>query len=596
MKKRVFYTCITDGYDQLLKHQWVDSRWDYVCFTDNPKILESEYYNGWKIRPLFFDHLDPHYNSRWHKIFPHLLFPEYESSLWIDASVNVLSSNVFEIIDKTDKKMLLPVHPWRDCIYAELHEVVLQQKVRRELCDLQEALLRSEGFPEHYGLSENGLMFRQHNDETVSRMMEQWWLMLLRFSRRDQTSLSFVLWKNGFAPADFAMPSIRPSLNYECEKHKVKSIPYFGKMDSIRGHRRRIYLFGRRVLSYKYKVSSYVAKRNVPSINFVTSTDETYGSTRLRVYRIAEGLKRRGFEVTINKNDAADIQVFQKSDPVFLKDRFIRAKRAGKFICFDIDDYHQSCYNFLLCHADWVIVCSEFLKRQYKSLNRNISILDNMIDVSEPVMEFPQYDLSSPKIGWFGNTTNLPALRRTGVKNVTTITQGGDIQWRYDTIDHELQKFDLILIPQEKTKVGGGKGNCRMLKTLYLGVPALVSDLESYVNLAQQIGYPSDFIMTQDDDWNQRIEEIKSGKRPFLFDFQQCHAMIEKYYSSEVIENHWISTLLFHYWNRKKITFLSRVWFYLNSFRPYQKRKSGDLRQITILGIFRFSYTKRKKR
>ena len=93
-KAGVIYTCITGGYDKLRSHTHTNPNWDYVCFTDDLSMENP----SWEIRSLFFDKLDNVRKQRWHKLHPHMLFPEYEKSIWIDANINVLK--------KTQRKVL----------------------------------------------------------------------------------------------------------------------------------------------------------------------------------------------------------------------------------------------------------------------------------------------------------------------------------------------------------------------------------------------------------------------------------------------------------------------------------------------------------
>lgn len=42
MKSGVVYTCITGAYDGLIVHKFVNPAYDYVCFTDNEKLLSEQ--------------------------------------------------------------------------------------------------------------------------------------------------------------------------------------------------------------------------------------------------------------------------------------------------------------------------------------------------------------------------------------------------------------------------------------------------------------------------------------------------------------------------------------------------------------------------
>ena len=121
-KKAVIYTCITGNYDQLNNHSYIHPDWDYVCFTDDPSI-KNRNNASWEIKPLVFDEMDNARNNRWHKLHPHILFPEYERSIYADSNINILSNELFDDINiaiKESKNISLGPHYIRNCIYDEL--------------------------------------------------------------------------------------------------------------------------------------------------------------------------------------------------------------------------------------------------------------------------------------------------------------------------------------------------------------------------------------------------------------------------------------------------------------------------------------------
>lgn len=52
---------------------------------------------------------------------------------------------------------------------------------------------------EAYG-KENGCMVRDHNDEFVKKLMNDWQNEIMKYSVRDQLSFPYVCWKNHFVP------------------------------------------------------------------------------------------------------------------------------------------------------------------------------------------------------------------------------------------------------------------------------------------------------------------------------------------------------------------------------------------------------------
>jgi len=193
----VVYTSITGNYDELCDHSYINPYWDYICYTDNYKITNPRN-STWQIRPLMFDKLDDCRNQRWHKMHPHELFPEYEKSLWLDANIDILDKTFFDDIEKLIQnsiKISIAPHPYRNCIYDELNACIDLGKDDKNIMEEQIALIKKDGFPENQGLFDASIIFREHHDKQVIDIMEYWWWWVKHYSRRDQLSFTYVLWK-----------------------------------------------------------------------------------------------------------------------------------------------------------------------------------------------------------------------------------------------------------------------------------------------------------------------------------------------------------------------------------------------------------------
>ena len=208
-KNKVLYTCITGGYEDLLLQEYLNPEWDYICFTDSEKLLRYKNYGAWQIRKLEFNKLNNALNNRWHKTHPHILFPDYEESIYIDGNIILTDGQVFDEILNKKMNLVLPEHWKDDCIYNEI------ERVRENCFDTNENLLKVKNFllmnnfPVHYGLNENNLIYRRHNDSKIIRIMNDWWSFIKEYSKRDQLSLSYVLWKNGIKPSEIKIRNLR---------------------------------------------------------------------------------------------------------------------------------------------------------------------------------------------------------------------------------------------------------------------------------------------------------------------------------------------------------------------------------------------------
>ena len=194
--KKVIYTCITGGYDKLLTYPYIQDDFDYVCFTDNPKLKSYM----WDIRPLpkETENLDNVKKQRYVKINAHKVLPEYELSIWIDGNIDVKSNldDYLNSVLKDDISLYIPKHPSRNCLYDEANACKRINKDKTEIIDKQINKYKKEGMPANYGLPQSGIIIRKHNNEDCIRLMETWWKELKENSKRDQLSFTYALWKN----------------------------------------------------------------------------------------------------------------------------------------------------------------------------------------------------------------------------------------------------------------------------------------------------------------------------------------------------------------------------------------------------------------
>ncbi len=195
---KVIYSCITGNYDEVPVHDYVDDSWDYLLYTDNNSLLENEKIHHWKIRKLEFAGLDSTRNARFHKLNPHLLFPEYKYSLWLDGNINIKRRVYYKRVESfiaQKEKIVVPKHYVCNCSYDEALELKAQRIDYKKIIDAEIEFLEAEKFPHDIGLYDTSMIFREHNDNTIISAQELWWQMLVNYSRRDQLSFVYSFWK-----------------------------------------------------------------------------------------------------------------------------------------------------------------------------------------------------------------------------------------------------------------------------------------------------------------------------------------------------------------------------------------------------------------
>lgn len=192
MNKYVVYTVITNGYDNLIEPAFAQDGIDYICFTDS-KDLKGDI---WQIReiPEWTKNIPQNKRQRMLKVLPHLLFPEYEMSLYIDGNVKIRGDvkNIFEILE--EHIISIPKHPQRNCLYREAIAVMKMSKDVPENVMPQVERYLAENFPTDNGLFETNIVFRKHDTPECKRLMDRWALEIMMGSHRDQLSLTYAMW------------------------------------------------------------------------------------------------------------------------------------------------------------------------------------------------------------------------------------------------------------------------------------------------------------------------------------------------------------------------------------------------------------------
>ena len=218
MEKIVIYTCITGGYDKLLQPAAVDTDFDFVCFVGNGEKSCGRI-GVWEIRELPAElpaaiasgcTREPSAQnrtlaSRYPKMHPHLLLPEYEASVWVDGNIQLQDGTVFGAARRKFAEGVLYSgvqhrdrhNPYSEALMCMKMGYFSFSRYLRLLVWL--ALHPSQ---RNAGLQENNLIFRRHNDPRIVALDELWWKKLLSVCRRDQITFMWCLRKCGI-PVDY---------------------------------------------------------------------------------------------------------------------------------------------------------------------------------------------------------------------------------------------------------------------------------------------------------------------------------------------------------------------------------------------------------
>ncbi|WP_339879002.1 glycosyltransferase domain-containing protein [uncultured Algoriphagus sp.] len=238
MKKWVIYTALFGDYDQLREPEELIDEFDFICFTDQVQLRS----NVWKIIFITGQDHSPSWLNRKYKMLPHLFLSNYEISIYMDVSIQLLKSPKQLIVQELgNNDMILAQHRLRNCVYDEARECVIFGKSSYINTVSQLRKYKRQGFPVSYGLFENGVLIRRHNSPPLIRLMEEWWEEYNQGYFRDQLSLPPILWKN-----DMSYPLGTYSINdgeyFKLFPHNTEKLNRWNKVKlSLRIRLRRFY-------------------------------------------------------------------------------------------------------------------------------------------------------------------------------------------------------------------------------------------------------------------------------------------------------------------------------------------------------------------
>lgn len=190
-KEIVLYSCIVNGRDEP-KPCLVDDGFQRVLFTDNLRLCAP----SWEIRPLEWKCQDPVRTCRYHKHHPFDLFPYAKYAIWLDMTHWPYRS-LKPLL--TDSVLSVHRHNERSTIKAESKRCAELQLDDPVLLQTQAMYYFKEGFQDNYGLYSTSCLV-MNNCPIYRQLSEIWWDEVCKWSKRDQVSLPYCLWRLGIVP------------------------------------------------------------------------------------------------------------------------------------------------------------------------------------------------------------------------------------------------------------------------------------------------------------------------------------------------------------------------------------------------------------
>lgn len=238
MNHFAIYTAVIGSYDEIQQPEVIDKRFDYILFSDS---IKEQIVGVWRIKRIDYTNDDKIRIARYVKTHSHTLLADYDATLWIDANIRIKEQRVYDIFIHMHEKgvdIASIKHFERDCIYDEAYELINLPWEHDTLAFRWCSKIRKEHYPRHNGLYETNILYRRQTD-TIQEVNELWWKCIEEYSRRDQLSFNYVLWRLNIA-ADYFLPQgeqCRNSASVEFVRHTdnaQRKVMHLGYWENLR--------------------------------------------------------------------------------------------------------------------------------------------------------------------------------------------------------------------------------------------------------------------------------------------------------------------------------------------------------------------------
>lgn len=387
-KKICIYTSLYGARDILPKINTKFPEVDFICFSDREHIGSD-----WKVIVVPPEFENDNLNAKRFKILPHKYLMGYDASLFVDANT-FFYGNLDELI----KCYLLPEsfvmwkHPERSDVLWEVAAIIASKRHRPTEVIKQLEIYKGFGIPEDTGIVEGSFIWRVHNNTVLNTFMEEWWEHIIQYSKRDQLSLAFLMWKNNFRP------KVLP--NYLGNPRKNLYFSKFSHADEIED------------------VSNTLDRFNaIDNIVFLyDSKAKNAGSTVMRGFQLYDIVKQHlpnkcskklNIKITDEYENIENSIIFATKGFIsaVTKETLIKLKNHGNIICADYVDAKVN--NDHVEYIDVLIAASitAFIDYNTRFPHKKIHLLTHHVD---PRIEHLRGTITQPKnkIAYFGERVN----------------------------------------------------------------------------------------------------------------------------------------------------------------------------------------------
>ena len=203
--KIAVYSCVCGNYEVPKPAMITENECDYYLISDDEQLAPGEY--KWisvdSVVPSIT--MKPKDKNRYCKMHPHEIFPEYDFSIYLDGSIQIVGNVAHYISDVGKSGLAIHRHRRSKCIYIEGIMLIWLGLVDRCTMALQAEKYMRAGIPRNYGMFECGMIVSDLKNKRLKSIYSAWYEEYLLGVGRDQLDLIYTLWKMRIAKDDIGL-------------------------------------------------------------------------------------------------------------------------------------------------------------------------------------------------------------------------------------------------------------------------------------------------------------------------------------------------------------------------------------------------------
>ncbi len=190
-EKIAVYSAVFGDYDTIPEPYFKPDNCDFFIFTDQQISTHSI----WRKKEIadIVNGMNNMEKNRYIKMHPHIFFPDYKYSIYVDGNVCVMTDLTEYVNILNEIGLGIHLHNTRSCIYDELTSVVATNRMTQKEAKKFKDYAMSLHFPPKYGLLQCSVIVREHNNPICISIMEDWWQLYMKYGKRDQLYLPLAL-------------------------------------------------------------------------------------------------------------------------------------------------------------------------------------------------------------------------------------------------------------------------------------------------------------------------------------------------------------------------------------------------------------------